>query len=135
MSSDHTAELARHYDIPAQSQTESDTDFRHRVAGALRAAGKIIEAHEAQQNARWDAKGRAGESVQDGIMGALAQALQGNPYGNLEGVSQVGADIAAGVLVRDAPRKRAADAALLATLGMVGGDPSKLLPGGYPCGS
>lgn len=87
---------AEYYGISRQGENESDSSFRYRVAGKLRDMGHLIEAHEAQQDARWDEN----ETVVAGITGALAQMLQDIDYGQ-SGKQQVGIDIAAGSLARD----------------------------------
>ena len=94
----HTKSLQEGYGLPPQGAEESDYDFRQRVAGQLRDMGHIIEAHEAQQNARWDDPERGGD-VTAGLTGAVAQALHGVDY-RVKGEQQVGADIAAGMLIR-----------------------------------
>ena len=91
-------EYAKWYDIPAQAEGETDMAFRHRVAGELRDLGHIIEAHEAQQERRWDDP-NGGDMVMAGIAGALAMVLQGKSYGST-GVNLVGDDIAAGVIAQ-----------------------------------
>jgi hypothetical protein len=88
-------EYAGYYGIAPQGESEPDGTFRSRVAGALRDQGKVIEAHEAQQDARYEDN----DDVMTGIMGAVAQAMQGRNYGR-RGESQVGDDIAAGTCVR-----------------------------------
>jgi hypothetical protein len=47
-------EYAKYYDIEPQGGDESDNGFMSRVASKLRDMGHIIEAHEAQQNKRYD---------------------------------------------------------------------------------
>ncbi len=61
--------------------------------------GKIIEAHEAYQDKRYEDS----DSVMTGITGAVAQAFQGVDYGS-HGERQVGDDIAAGILAQ-APKR------------------------------
>ena len=104
-------EYASYYDIASQGEGEADGTFRSRVAGKLRDMGKIIEAHEAQQDARYDDN----EDVMTGIMGAMAQAMQGRDYGH-RGESQVGDDIAAGTFVRYPKPEIDPMAAMLAVL-------------------
>ena len=101
-------DYAKYYGISPQAEGESDHAFRERVSGALRSQGKLIEAHEAFQDARYDDPGRGGD-VQTGIMGALAFALEGrgfrgDPVRPCDGAGQVGDDIAAGTLAQ-APKK------------------------------
>lgn len=88
-----TAQRARWFDLPPQGESESDIEFRERVAGALRDRGKIIEAHEAYHNCLYDDPSGA---PMTGILGAVAQVMQGQNYGS-KGNRQVGDDIAAGV--------------------------------------
>lgn len=114
----HTKQLQEAYKLAPQGDTEDDYNFRHRIAGELRDMGKIIEAHEAQQDARWDDESK-GEDVQAGIMGAMAQALQGVDY-HVHGEQQVGCDIAAGMYVKHAKPKMTADQALLMVMLMGG---------------
>lgn len=96
-------EYAGYYGIAAQGVNESDIDFRHRVAGALRDKGNVIEAHEAQQDKRYDEDG--GDMVTSGIVGAVAMALQGKDYGS-RGSSRVGDEIAAGVIAQSPPKPK-----------------------------
>lgn len=104
---------AQDYGIEAQREGESDSAFKHRVSGALRAAGHIIEAHEALQDKFFDES----PDVMTGITGAVAQAMQGKDY-HLDGEQQVGMDIAAGV-VSQALKKD--NSALLLLAMMLGG--------------
>ncbi len=93
-----TKQHAEYFRLPPQGADESDYNFRHRIAGSLRDMGKLIEAHEAQQDARWDDESR-GDDVTAGVMGALVQALQGVNY-HVQGEQQVGTDIVAGLYTR-----------------------------------
>ncbi len=93
-------EYAQYYNIEAQREGESDLAFRSRVSGKLRDAGKIIEAHEAYQDKRYEDS----DSVVTGITGALAQAFQGVNYDS-HGERQVGDDIAAGILARTSKKE------------------------------
>ena len=104
-------DYAGYYGIASQGEGEPDGAFRSRVAGALRDMGKIIEAHEAQQDARYEDS----EDVQTGIMGAMAQVMQGRDYGQ-RGAGQVGNDIAAGTFVRYPKPEIDPMAAMLAVL-------------------
>jgi hypothetical protein len=88
-------EYAEFYGIEPQGDDESDHAFRCRVAGALRDMGHIIEAHEAQQDKRYEDS----QDVMTGVIGAIAQALQGVDYGSA-GEQQIGDDIAAGVITQ-----------------------------------
>ena len=94
----YTQQHQEYFQLAPQGVDESDYDFRHRIAGELRNMGKIIEAHEAQQNARWDDETKGGD-VMAGIMGAMAQSLQGVDY-HVRGEQQVGCDIAAGLYLK-----------------------------------
>lgn len=87
-------DYARYYGIEAQREDESDNTFRHRVAGALRGQGHIIEAHEAQQDAYYDQS----DNVMAGILGAVYQEMNGVAYGST-GERLVGDDIAIGHVV------------------------------------
>jgi len=104
-------EYAQYYNIASQGEGESDFAFRSRVAGALRDQGRIIEAHEAQQDARYEDS----DTVMTGIVGALAQAMQSVNYGRT-GARQVGDDFAAGILIRNPKPQISPLEALLATL-------------------
>lgn len=94
----HTTNLQEAYGLPPQGPAESDYDFRHRIAGQLRDMGKLIEAHEAQQDARWDDEEKGGD-VLAGVTGAMAQALTGVDY-RVQGEQQVGCDLVAGLYLR-----------------------------------
>lgn len=110
-------EYAKYYNIEAQQSGESDFSFRSWVAGALRDAGCIIEAHEAQQDARWDADN--GGEVQTGVMGALAMALHGVDYGRT-GETRVGDEIAAGVVASAQPKRQLSPAEVILMLELFG---------------
>lgn len=99
-------EYAEWYGLPAQAETEDDYAFRSRVAGQLRDMGHIIEAHEAQNNARYEDS----EDTMTGIFGAVAQAMSGVKYGS-RGERQVGDDIAAGYVTRH--KKKEPDLAVM----------------------
>lgn len=105
------------YGIEPQGKNESDSQFKSRVAGILRDNGLIVEAHEVTQDARWDDPDK-GDSVMDGILGAMAQSLQGVDY-NVSGDSQVGADIAAGIFMKS-PKKDDSDLGLLLMMALMG---------------
>jgi hypothetical protein len=93
-----TAERAKEYNLPPQGPEESESAFRDRISGALRSMGHIIEAHEAATGKLYN---DGGENPLDdpmtGIMGALAQKMQGTKYPANTGSDQVGLDVAAGV--------------------------------------
>ncbi len=82
------------YNIEPQREGESDLAFRSRIAGNLRELGLVVEAHEAYEDAYFDQS----DDVMTGLIGAVAQAMQGVDY-RKDGQRQVGDDIAAGVLV------------------------------------
>lgn len=102
-------QYAEWYNITPQAEGESDENFKHRVAGALRDAGQIIEAHEVQADARWDGEG---STAITGIAGAMAMALQGIDYGRT-GSTRVGDEMAAGVIATSRASKPSADELLL----------------------
>lgn len=104
-------EYAEYYGIEPQREGEHDLAFRSRIAGALRDMGKIIEAHEAQADERFEYS----DNVMAGVVGAIAQALQGVDYG-VSGEQQVGVDIAAGYVVQDDRPKMSAEMAMLAMM-------------------
>ena len=104
-------QYAEFYEIEPQREDESDYLFRHRIAGALRDMGKLIEAHEAQRDERIEDS----DDVMAGVMGAVAQAVHGIDYG-ISGIQQVGCDIAAGELVIKPKSKMSPEAALLSIL-------------------
>jgi hypothetical protein len=103
--------IASYYQIELQKEGELDRDYRNRVAGALRDKGLLIEAHELHSGKRWDAEG---SDVMTGVIGALAQKLQGVDYGS-SGYRQIGDDIAAGTIVQH-KRETSPEMALIAIL-------------------
>jgi len=110
-----TTQRAEEFGIEVQRPGESDSVFRGRVAGRLRDMGHIIEAHEAQTNMLYDDP--SGDPM-TGIMGAVAQAMQGRDY-HVSGENQIGCDIAAGHYVKNPPR-RENDAFLMLAMMMMG---------------
>lgn len=102
------------YGIEPQGESESNQAFKSRVAGVLRDSNMLIEAHEVTQDARWDDPDK-GDDVMGGVIGAMAQALHGVDYG-VSGDSQIGADIAAGVIAQDDTPQRSASEMLLLAL-------------------
>lgn len=88
-------DYAKYYNIAPQGKDESDSAFRGRVSGELRDAGHIIEAHEVFNDERYEQS----DNVMSGIIGAMAQALQGVNYGS-KGEHQVGDDFACGEYVK-----------------------------------
>lgn len=101
-------EYAEYYNIEGQREGESDHAFKGRVAGKLRDMGKIIEAHEAQHDERYENS----EKVMTGVIGAMAQTLQGVDYGS-SGERQIGDDIAAGTIAQDLESDLTPEMALL----------------------
>lgn len=95
-------EYARHYGIDPQGETETDSAFRHRVAGRLRDMGKVILAHEAQRNERIEDS----RDVLTGVQGAIVQAIQGIDY-NASGEMQSGLSYN-GLTTGKSPQKRRA---------------------------
>ena len=83
-----------------QKKDETNDAYRNRLAGELRQQGYIIEAHEVSSGRRYDdpAQGLAGPMA--GIIGAVAQAIQGKDHSPNNPERQIGDDIAVGVVVR-----------------------------------
>lgn len=107
------AQRAREFGITRQRASESDSAFGHRVALELRNAGHIIEAHEAESGHLYDDP--RGDAM-TGIMGAVAQTMQGRSYSG----DRIYNDYAAGVVVSH-PHDDARDALLVAFAMMFGG--------------
>lgn len=81
---------------------EGERGFRERVAGELRSAGRVIEAHEVIVGRRYDDP-EGGDRVVAGLYGAAAQALgQGPPIAG-DPVRQLGDEFALGVLASAPP--------------------------------
>ena len=110
-----TAQRAEWFGIDPQGPNENETEFKDRVSGALRDMGHIIEAHEAFHNQLYDevSEGEPGPMV--GILGAMAQQMHGKNYGR-RGVSQVGDDVAVGMVVEKSRPEMPPEMALLALL-------------------
>jgi len=104
---------ALEFGIAGQQAGESDYAFGHRVALELRRAGHIIEAHDAESGHLYDDP--QGDAM-TGIMGAVAQTMQGRSYSG----DQIDNDYAAGV-VASHPHDDAGDALLVAFAMMFGG--------------
>jgi len=98
-------DYAEYYEIEAQREGEDDYAFRNRVANALRARGRLIEAHEAFRNERYEQS----DDVMGGVIGAVAQAMQGTSYRG----DPIGNDIAAGVVAQDDKPKLTPEMAML----------------------
>ena len=93
-----TTQRAEEFSIEAQREGESDASFKDRVSGEIREMGHMIEAHEAYNNSLYNDTDDGGAMT--GIVGAMAQALQGTNFGARTGSQQVGDDIAAGHIVQ-----------------------------------
>lgn len=105
---EYTDQRAEWFGVEKQRDGEPDGAYRSRVAGELRAKGHIIEAHEAQSNALYDDPN--GGAI-TGIMGAVAQAMDGRNYSG----DKIGNDIAAGI-VSQAPKRNDGFASLFALM-------------------
>lgn len=110
-------QYAEWYDIEPQKEGESDSAFTSRVSGALRDAGHIVEAHEVHANKRYDEEG---SGAMDGIIGAVAMALQGKSYGKT-GYTLVGDEIAAGVVAQAPEEPKMSAAEVMLYMAMFGG--------------
>jgi len=71
------------------------------VAEELRRQGHIIEAHEAYSGRRYDDPTQGPTGLMVGIIGAVAQAMQGREYSPNDPERQIGDDIVAGVYVQN----------------------------------
>lgn len=100
-----------------QEEGESDTHYRDRVAGKLRADGEIVEAHEVASGRRWDDPEQGAAGPLAGIFGAAAQALRGYDYSPSDPIRQIGDDIAAGVVVTHQDPGREAIGAMFDLIG------------------
>ena len=99
------------FGIDAQREDESDIQFRGRVAGVLRDNEKIIEAHEVYND---EYQGES-DAVTTGVMGALAQYMQGVDY-RVSGRQQIATDFAAGMVVKNPREEMSPEMALMAVL-------------------
>ena len=81
-----------------QGAGENDEIFKRRVAGGLRAAGRLIEAQELSTGKRWNAPDQHGIGPMAGIVGAIYQAKEGFTY-TPDPADQVDDDRAVGYLV------------------------------------
>jgi hypothetical protein len=100
----NASEYVGSFGIEPQNESETSQAFKERVAGTLRDNNRIIEAHEVIQGKRYDDP--EGGDVMSGIMGAMSMAFNNVDYGS-SGNSQIGDDIAAGI-VANAPKKKSA---------------------------
>lgn len=105
---EYTKQRAAWFGVEQQHEGENDMDFRRRVAGVLRDQGKFIEAHEALNNALYD---DPEGGCEDGIMGAVAMAMQGIDYGS-RGSRRVEDEAVAGMYLK-APKMSQAEAMLM----------------------
>lgn len=64
------------YGVP-RNQGEGDDSYRIRLSGILRARGAIAEAHEVYSGRRWNDPEQGPFGPKSGIVGAIAQAMQG----------------------------------------------------------
>ncbi|KKQ77225.1 MAG: hypothetical protein UT00_C0017G0012 [Parcubacteria group bacterium GW2011_GWA1_38_7] len=114
-------EYAGYYGI-GMNEGETEDAFKSRVAGTLRERGSIIEAHEAFSGKRWDAEDQGATGPMSGILGAVAQTMQGREYSPRDPERQIGDDIAAGVYVKQGEDPvKSALAAIFDTLGAEAG--------------
>lgn len=92
-----------------QNKDEGDDAFKSRVAGELRKQGRTIEAHEAYSGRHYDDPDQELTGPMTGILGAVAQAMQGKQYSPNNPENPIGDDIAAGVVVKEGknPTKQA----------------------------
>lgn len=91
--------LIDYYDLePPDSAWAAESTLRHWVAGALRARGHLVEAHEVIAGRRYDDPDGSG-SVLAGITGAIAVESGLAPRWGSDSERQVGDDIAIGVLL------------------------------------
>jgi hypothetical protein len=117
-------QYVEYLELEGPREDESGVRFRERISGALRDRGMVIEAHEALRGRRWSASADPGlghpDSVLTGLAGHVAITMQrGAPYSH-DGVSQVGDEIAAGVVMTNRDRSGEAIAAAFAILGPAG---------------
>lgn len=106
----------RYHNIP-QAEGEADEAYRNRVAGELRRQGKIIEAHEVASGRRWDDPEQGLGGPMTGIVGAMAQIMNGNEYSPHDPQRQIGDDIAAGIVATHRDHSGEAIAALFDAVG------------------
>lgn len=117
-----TVQRAEEFGIAGKGEDEGVSAFRHRVAGALREMGHIIEAHEAQTDRLYNDPGNGLlDDPMTGIIGAVAQVTGGIDYGSSDGIQQVGDDMAVGTVVRLPEEKMNPDVTML-MLALMGGN-------------
>jgi hypothetical protein len=112
-----TTQRAKEFGLNPQAEGESDMAFRNRVSGRLRDMGHLIEAHEAYSDRLYDDP--EGDAM-TGVIGAIAQAMQGRDYGK-RGSDQIGVDIAAGLHTQHAERSNPSANALMLMMAMLTG--------------
>lgn len=101
----------------ARNKRESMTAFRRRVVGTLRTRGHLIEAYEALSGKLYDDPEQGPMGPMAGILGAVAQRMQGISYSS-DPEQKMGDDLAAGVLVsRGEDSSKSALAAIFSLLG------------------
>lgn len=114
-------EYAEWHKIDPQAEDESDSAFRSRVAGELRKRGAIIEAHEVQQDRRYEEDMENGCGiVLDGILGAVIQDSGIKDYGKT-GSTRVGDDIAVGIVAQRPEREHMSTETVMMMLALFGG--------------
>lgn len=96
---------------------ESVKSYRSRVASELRAKGYIIEAHEAQSGRLYDDPDQGLTGPMTGILGAVAQSMEGVSY-STDPQEQVADDITAGVVKQHGKSK--GDSALGTIISLLG---------------
>ncbi len=116
-----TAELAKYHKIDPQGSDESESAFKHRVSGALREMGHLIEAHEAFHNQRYDEEGGGALNPMVGLLGAAALASAGRDFGG-SGTSRIGDEMMAGVIAKEPRRSDDSAAMMMLAIAMMGSD-------------
>ena len=106
-------EYASQFGIDPQRDGESNDAFKSRVAGELRNMGEIVYAHEAATDAYYDQS----DDAMTGIIGAVAQAMQGKDY-HVSGRTQVDTDFAAGKVVQKPKDDPLMEMLMMALMGM-----------------
>lgn len=84
----------------ARNQGETNDAYRIRLSGVLRGGGRIIEAHEVYTGRRFDDPDQGPTGPMLGITGAVALEMQGIHFSYRDPESQVGDDMAAGMIAQ-----------------------------------
>lgn len=106
-----TAARAAEYGLPAQSEGETDGDFRRRVAGTIREQHPeaVVEAHEALSNRLYNDRSEDGNPFSDpmmGIIGDIAAALCGSKVlDGLDGPHRVETEGILGTVISNSRRR------------------------------